>query len=116
MLSPIPGFGAWLGKLLKAPEGERPAPLAAALSAVESELGEPSGARSPPTPTGAAERLAPRKEPLLQLCAAYLLQRGDRSEPEQDPVARFHLSNGALLERINGRRMFRRRGCGSRWG
>ena len=38
-LSPIPGFGAWLGKLLKAPEGERPAPLAAALSAVESELG-----------------------------------------------------------------------------
>jgi malonyl-CoA decarboxylase len=99
-LSPIPGFGAWLGKLLKAPEGERPAPLAAALSAVESELGAEWN-KIAADPHGAVERLAPLKEPLLQLCAAYLLQRGDRSEPEQDPVARFHLNNGALLERIN---------------
>jgi len=99
-LSPIPGFGAWLGKLLKAPEGERPAPLAAALSAVESELGSEWN-KIAADPHGAVERLAPLKEPLLQLCAAYLLQRGDRSEPEQDPVARFHLNNGALLERIN---------------
>jgi len=45
--------------------------------------------------------LAPLKEPLLQLCAAYLLQRGEQQEPAQDPVARFHLNNGAQLERIN---------------
>ncbi len=37
---------------------------------------------------------------LLRLCARYLLEekKGDRA---LDPVANFHLSNGALLERIN---------------
>ena len=30
-----------------------------------------------------------------------LLHRADGSEPAQDPVARFHLNNGAKLERIN---------------
>ena len=39
--------------------------------------------------------------PLTQLCATYMLHRGDGGEPAQDPVARFHLNNGAKLERIN---------------
>jgi malonyl-CoA decarboxylase len=30
-----------------------------------------------------------------------LLQRADSGEPMQDPVGRFHLNNGARLERIN---------------
>ena len=38
---------------------------------------------------------------MTQLCATYLLQRADGSVPAQDPVARFHLNNGATLERIN---------------
>jgi malonyl-CoA decarboxylase len=38
---------------------------------------------------------------LTQLCATYLLHRGDGSEPARDSVARFHLNNGARLERIN---------------
>jgi malonyl-CoA decarboxylase len=38
---------------------------------------------------------------LTQLCATYLLQRAVVNEPAQDPVARFHLNNGARLERIN---------------
>ncbi|HEY8670488.1 MAG TPA: malonyl-CoA decarboxylase family protein, partial [Terriglobales bacterium] len=46
-------------------------------------------------------RLAPLKEPLMQLCALYLLRRPDAGEPAQDPVARFHLNNGASLERID---------------
>ena len=99
-LSPIPGFAAWLTKLLKAPDAERPAPLSAALGAVENEFGVEWN-KAAAEPESAVARLAPLKEPLLQLCAAYLLQRGDRSEPAQDPVARFHLNNGALLERIN---------------
>jgi malonyl-CoA decarboxylase len=40
------------------------------------------------------------REPLMQLCAHYLLEakRGTRAF---DPVAHFHLSNGARLERLN---------------
>lgn len=37
---------------------------------------------------------------MTRLCATYLLH-GDGSEPTLDPVARFHLNNGARLERIN---------------
>ena len=43
-------------------------------------------------------------EPVLaRLCAAYLLNEAAASNPRRarDPVAHFHLSNGARLERIN---------------
>ena len=99
-LSPIPGFVAWLGPLLKEPDDERHKPLAKALKAVTREIG-PDVAKIAGDPKAAIARLAPLREPLTQLCAAYLLQRGDGSEPAQDPVARFHLNNGANLERIN---------------
>jgi malonyl-CoA decarboxylase len=99
-LSPIPGFAAWLGPLLAAPEAARSEPLAQALKAVARSLdGNPASIAA--DAAGADARLAPLKEPLTQLCATYLLQRGDGSEPAQDPVARFHLNNGARLERIN---------------
>jgi malonyl-CoA decarboxylase len=99
-LSPIPGFVAWLGPLLKEPDAERHKPLAKALKAVTMELGA-DAAKIASDPKNAIERLAPLREPLTRLCATYLLQRGDGSEPAQDPVARFHLNNGAKLERIN---------------
>ncbi len=38
--------------------------------------------------------------PLMRLAAAYLTQTDDKAAPI-DPVARFHLRNGARLERIN---------------
>jgi len=99
-LSPIPGFAAWLAARLATPPAARPEALAATLAAVEPDLAVGAG-RIAAEPDAAAERLAPLKEPLLQLCAAYLLQRGEHNEPAQDPVARFHLNNGARLERIN---------------
>jgi len=37
---------------------------------------------------------------LMHLCAFYLLNAKRGDEP-RDPVARFHLRNGASLERIN---------------
>jgi malonyl-CoA decarboxylase len=37
---------------------------------------------------------------LMQLCAHYLLSAKQKAEP-LDPVARFHLGNGAALERLN---------------
>ena len=39
------------------------------------------------------------QEAMLRLAAAYLLHASSRGKG--DPVARFHLDNGARLERIN---------------
>src|SRR5205085_9858303 len=68
--------------------------------AVSSELGG-DASRVAGDPGTAIDRLAPLREPLTALCATYLLRGGDGREAAQDPVARFHLNNGAKLERIN---------------
>jgi malonyl-CoA decarboxylase len=41
------------------------------------------------------------REPLLRLCARYLLHARAPSSRALDPVAHFHLSNGARVERLN---------------
>ncbi len=99
-LSPVPGFVAWLGALFKAGDAVQSKSVAQALKAVATTLGTDI-ARIASDPDSAVERLAPLKELLTQLCATYLLHRSEDSEPAQDPVARFHLNNGAKLERIN---------------
>jgi malonyl-CoA decarboxylase len=40
------------------------------------------------------------KKPLMRLCASYLIEH-KRKDKALDPVANFHLSNGAHLERLN---------------
>src|SRR5690606_18467873 len=40
------------------------------------------------------------QRPLMQLAARYLVTKRDDGQP-LDPVARFHLRNGARLERLN---------------
>jgi malonyl-CoA decarboxylase len=84
-LSPIPGFRSWLAGA--ANKGDRGALGALAALADHHWFDDAS----------AAEQLG---RDLRPLCATYLLtaKRGD--EPA-DPVARFHLCNGARLERIN---------------
>ncbi len=99
-LSPVPGFAAWLEAMLQESAAPRSGPLALALKAVAAALGTDIAGIAGDT-QNASERLKPLKEPLTQLCATYLLQRADDSEPSQDPVARFHLNNGARLEQIN---------------
>jgi len=99
-LSPVPGFVAWLEPLLKGGGTERFESLTPALKAVAAELGT-DVAKITSDPASAVERLARLKLPLTQLCATYLLQQVDVGEPALDPVARFHLNNGAKLERIN---------------
>lgn len=108
-LSPIPGFRRWLDAQLGAAHSdllgdEEAADLRSALSA---HMEDP-----PAGPAALAGILARRgwyrdvallktTEPvLLRLCARYLLQavRGKRA---LDPVAHFHLSNGARVERLN---------------
>lgn len=96
-LSPLPGFRAWLTRELpaKAEELFSPEELAA-LGGAEgflATLDRPAWPRDP-----AAVR---QLEPVLpRLAARYLLveSRGSRA---LDPVAHFHLTNGARLERIN---------------
>jgi malonyl-CoA decarboxylase len=41
------------------------------------------------------------REPLLRLCARYLVRERAPSGRVLDPVAHFHLSNGARVERLN---------------
>ena len=98
-LSPVPGFVPWLRELLRQPGDAHPKALAQALRAVSDEVGS-DPARVAGDGRGVAERLAPLAEPLTQLCATYLLHPG-LVESVRDPVARFHLNNGARLERIN---------------
>ncbi|HLZ65731.1 MAG TPA: malonyl-CoA decarboxylase [Aliidongia sp.] len=84
-LSPIPGFRRWLEKRLAAAD-------------------EPDAALLPQLKTDALWQDAAQAEalrrPLLRLCATYLTSRSGPKAPG-DPVARFHLGNGARLERIN---------------
>ena len=84
-LSPIPGFRGWLSKAAR----ENRLPGADDLHAVESPEW--------PAVHGPDDDPEPR---LLRLCAHYLL-REKRGRHPADPVARFHLRNGARLERIN---------------
>lgn len=91
-LSPIPGFRRWLERSLK--NGEN-SPFARDMAALdEDELA--SFARSPAEAISGEPTLKPALE---NLCALYLTTPGERGP--MDPVARFHLKNGARLERIN---------------
>jgi malonyl-CoA decarboxylase len=83
-LSPVPGFRRWLQK--RADGNDADAKLLTQLEtdawwldAVRSEAARPS---------------------LMRLCTTYLTHKPSPQAPA-DPVARFHLGNGARLERIN---------------
>lgn len=83
-LSPIPGFRKWLTENV---HGDT------RLTRVISQLETPDWLRDQVT-AGETQRQ------LVRLCAYYLLHAKQGSQPA-DPVARFHLGNGARLERLN---------------
>ncbi len=100
-LSPIPGFMNWLRHVLReAPDEE----LAETLEALRQVAG---GGDDEALLTLLSkgrwvrdEQLAEAVKPvLMRLCARYLLTMRDGRAI--DPVAHFHLSNGARIERIN---------------
>jgi malonyl-CoA decarboxylase len=101
-LSPIPGFARWL---LAEPDFSKLSHIrrssAAELDAARERLlsltgGELKALQSPPV----HERMGEEDHTALRLlCGAYLLYVSPT--PQGDPVARFHLDNGARLERIN---------------
>ncbi len=127
-LSPIPGFRRWLdgalaGGALPLSEEERKALLAASPPSLALPAPEGIAAPDPAAPrsddaTAALQRLIARRgwsreeaaakvlEPLLiRLCARYLAKEDapGRAGRARDPVAHFHLSNGARIERLNWR-------------
>ncbi len=55
------------------------------------------------------------RAPLLRACAMYLTQAAGREGP-LDPVARFHLRNGARLEQVNWRGNVAPRGIKEAYG
>jgi malonyl-CoA decarboxylase len=111
-LSPIPGFRAWLDETLAANEPNLPS---------EEEAANLSTAAPPELPASesGAQALAAilgrrgwHRDPvmlravepvLLRLCARYLLIERNDAHPKRakDPVAHFHLFNGARIEQIN---------------
>ena len=99
-LSPVPAFTAWLAPLLKADMGDRSDPFALALKAVAAQLGTDI-VKLAVDADNARARLPALNEPLTSLCATYLLRPASGADSAADPVQRFHLNNGAKLERIN---------------
>ncbi len=100
-LSPIPGFRSWLGK-------NAAAMLEKLDDKARSALGR-AVAFDPPTAghfmSAAEGALAlPEKSPvrlMLLRCAAHYLGQALSEGLPVDPVARFHLGNGARIERLN---------------
>lgn len=84
-LSPVPGFRRWLDSL-----GDD-----AQLGAAAADLLKALKPDAPPPPR--------TEEPMLALAAEYFLHAKNGGGLPLDPVARFHLGNGARLERLNWR-------------
>ncbi len=103
-LSPIPGFRDWLKARVAngfaATDKRINEKLRKALSAVKSKLGDVLGGSTADLRANAAT-IASLKRELSTLCAAYLMGVGESGGASQDPVARFHLNNGARLDRLN---------------
>jgi malonyl-CoA decarboxylase len=112
-LSPVPGLRRWLERRLdaSAPEGAaagagvfREDDAARLVAAAGGTVADPAGAFRALAAGGEwwrdAARAGALREPLLRLCAEYLT-RPSGGAGGIDPVARFHLGNGARLERVN---------------
>lgn len=103
-LSPVPGFRAWLAREAAAAPGSLLLPSErTALEEVDATVKTqdlPALLERPDWHTN-PQLSAALREPLLRLCARYLTRERARSGRALDPVAHFHLSNGARVERLN---------------
>ena len=104
-LSPVPGFRAWLDKILSqegaeqidAEEGvgmSKAAGVDYPLAAIRHLLARPNWFEDD-------KASDPLRGPLLRLCARYLIEERRAQGTTLDSVAHFHLRNGARLERLN---------------
>jgi len=104
-LSPVPGFMKWLHDRIS--EGETGLLKPDERKAI-STLSKSKGSK------GTLKALLSNNDwasvrkvsdvlegPLMRLCARYLMDEKRRPGRALDPVAHFHLSNGAIMERLN---------------
>ena len=89
-LSPVPGLCQWITDTS----------LETLPQTLQEDIGAAREILTTPGPLDLAEVSEEMRAGLLRLCAHYLLNTRHGAEP-LDPVARFHLSNGAELERIH---------------
>jgi len=89
-VSPVPDFRQWLRENMDMLEDNA---AYAKLKDAIAKLEEPNWLQD-------KQLCAELQRDLIPLCAYYLLRAKQGKEP-RDPVARFHLRNGARLERIN---------------
>ena len=99
-LSPIPGFSRWLNQQA----AEMPDHFYHGLPTVDDAVENPG------------EALVGQDKALKSAVAKYLLDAKDREGKPLDPVARFHLGNGASLLRINWLADLSERGMGNSYG
>ncbi len=103
-LSPIPGFRGWLGKNAQASidrlDDKRRAELARALGLENAKQLDAAALLAAADQSAEVEPSAPLAQ-WLQTAAARYLALELHDERPVDPVARFHLGNGARVERIN---------------
>ena len=104
-LSPIPGFRDWLDAQLEATDhmllSESDATALRTAATLPVEETQPLKVILATSNWIEDEQISAAVEPILmRLCAHYLLKEKGRSGRAKDPVANFHLTNGALVERI----------------
>jgi malonyl-CoA decarboxylase len=92
-LSPVPQFTAWLERTAADADGEAVATEVRALLEVMRRADWPEGASD--------TEYAEIETGLMALAAHYFLNAKSPDGRPVDPVARFHLGNGARLDRIN---------------
>ena len=90
-LSPVPGFARWLGRERKTEESSC---LDGTAKEALTILDEPDWHENP----GKTDKV---RAVLLSAAAYYFLKAKDPKGRPDDPVARFHLGNGARLEHLN---------------
>jgi malonyl-CoA decarboxylase len=103
-LSPIPGFRRWLDQRLQEEgDGLLTAAERRAVEALPGELAGRSLVELLAIPAWHQDEAVAQalRQPLLRLCARYLLTERTATGRALDPVAHFHLSNGARLERLD---------------
>jgi malonyl-CoA decarboxylase len=105
-LSPIPGFRAWLEQRLPE-EGDDLLTMEerAAVAAIPGGRGKRGFTQLLLQPDWQDDMAALQalKAPLTRLCARYLMIETTHEGRVLDPVAHFHLSNGARMERLDWR-------------
>lgn len=94
-LSPIPGFRRWVDHVASG--------SASFANHSQKTRDAVHRLRAHASQDGTANRTDPpaSQADLELLCATYLAESGKSTGVNSDPVARFHLNNGARLERIN---------------